>query len=98
MRIPRKKKKQIPLGLYCYEATSPMKWFGDGTYGYEIKRCPFYGYIKYKDIPENQRPRWIDDEYLKEYGESEVGWCRLVKSDIDDQCKNCGERYGKMYQ
>jgi hypothetical protein len=95
MRIPRKKKKQIPVGLYCYTATSGMKYFPDGSYGYEIKRCPFYGSIKIKDIPVKDRPKWMDDEYVKEFGEREESWCRLVKTDVMDQCKSCGERYGK---
>lgn len=43
-RIPRKKKKQIPVGLYCYTATSGFKKFKDGTWGYSIKPCPFYAY------------------------------------------------------
>lgn len=41
-RIPRKKKKQIPEGMYCYKPTSGWKKFPDGRYGYSIKPCPFY--------------------------------------------------------
>jgi hypothetical protein len=98
MRIPRKKKKQIPLGLYCYKQTSGWKVFPDGTTGFSIERCPFYGWIKYKDIPKKDLPDWIDDEFLDEFGEREMPWCRLVKTDIMDQCKSCGERYGKDYR
>ena len=42
IKVPRKKKKQIPIGMYCYTATSGFKQFGDGSYGYTVKPCPFY--------------------------------------------------------
>lgn len=42
MRIPRKKKKKIPTGMYCYTITSDFKQFKDGSYGYTVKVCPFY--------------------------------------------------------
>lgn len=42
MRIPRKKKKQIPTGMYCYKATSGWKYLKDGKYGFTVKLCPFY--------------------------------------------------------
>jgi|LakMenEpi03Aug12_release.lakeMendotaPanAssembly.Ray.scaffolds.fasta_scaffold05256_12 hypothetical protein len=41
-RIPRKKKKQIPEGFYCYTQTSDFKKLKNGKYGYTIKECPFY--------------------------------------------------------
>ena len=91
MKIPRKKKKQIPEGMYCY---TPIR-FDWSTGIYHIKLCTFYGQIKIKDIPVNQRPNWMDDEYVSQYGENEESWCRLIKTDITDQCKSCGERYGK---
>ncbi len=97
MKIPRKKKKQIPKGMYCYEATSGWQEFPDGGYGFTVRVCPFYIRKKYKDIPENQRPNWLDDEFIEEHGDSTTGWCRLIKGGIDDQCKSCGERYGKLY-
>ncbi len=75
-----------------------MQHFPDGTYGYTIKVCPFYGHIKIKDIPQKDRPKWMDDEYVSEHGEIEESWCRLVKTDVMDQCKSCGERHGKLYR
>jgi hypothetical protein len=36
----------------------------------------------------------MDDEHVEEYGEKQEGWCKLVKTDIDDQCKSCGLKYG----
>ena len=42
MKVPRKKKKQIPKGVYCYKATSGFMTFPNGNYGYKIKCCPFY--------------------------------------------------------
>ena len=95
-RIPRKKKKLIPKDTpYCYTPTSGFKDLGDGRYGFTTKVCPFYSYIKIKDIPLKNRPKWMDDEYVAEFGEKEEAWCRLVKFEIDDQCKSCGERYPK---
>lgn len=39
MKVPRKKKKQIPKNIpYCY---TPIK-FDMKTGGYHIKTCPFY--------------------------------------------------------
>lgn len=90
MKIPRKKKKQIPEGLYCYKATSGFKKFKDGSYGYSIKQCKFLSSIKIKDIPLNNRPQWMDEEFVREFGEDYEMWCKLVKTDILDQCKSCG--------
>lgn len=45
MRIPRKKKKQIPKGYYCYTPTSGFKQLKNGKFGYTIKSCPFYKHI-----------------------------------------------------
>lgn len=41
-RLPRKIKKQIPKGMYCYTATSGFKELDCGKYGYTIKPCTFY--------------------------------------------------------
>jgi hypothetical protein len=95
-RIPRKKKKQIPVGFYCYTQKSGFKYFKDGSYGYEIKTCHFYGHVKYKNIPKDELPNWVDEEYLEEFGDKTSSWCSLIKSDIMDQCKSCGIKYGKL--
>ena len=42
MRVPRKLKKQIPNGMYCYTSTSGFKILKSGNYGYTIKPCLFY--------------------------------------------------------
>ena len=84
-RIPRKLKKQIPLGLYCYKGLR----FDWNTGDYYIKNCVFYTHIKNKDKPIEQQ-----DELDKEYLEECVGCCKLVKCEIDDQCKCCGWRKG----
>lgn len=85
-RVPRKLKKKIPKGLYCYTGIN----FDYSTGIYHTKPCPFFEYKKHKDIPINQRPDWMDDEYVAEFGEESDGWCKLLKFDIDDQCKSCG--------
>lgn len=43
-RVPRKKKKKIPKGHYCY---TPMgvKYTEKGFPKYKIKPCPFYKYV-----------------------------------------------------
>ena len=95
-RVPRKKKKLIPKDTpYCYKATSGIIHPEDGGLPYyTTKTCPFYGYIKIKDIQVKDRPPWMDNEYVEESGEEETSWCKLIKCDIDDQVKECGERYG----
>jgi len=95
-RIPRKKKKEIPEGFYCYKATSGFKDLGKGKWGFTVKECNFYQRIKIEDIPENNRPHWMDDEYIDEFKGNTMGWCKLIKSNIDDQCKSCGLKYGKL--
>lgn len=82
-RVPRKKKKQIPKGLYCY---TPVKFTDEG---YKIKLCPFYKNIKIKDIPLENRPKWMDEEYVSEFGDKFESWCSLLKVDVLDQCKSC---------
>jgi len=67
-----------------------MKYFKDGSYGYSIKLCPFYTWKKLNDI----KPDYLDEEDLKKCGEEEVGYCKLIKYEIDDQCKSCGLKYG----
>ncbi len=95
-RVPRKKKKQIPKDTpYCYTPISGMIYPKDGGLPYyKIKTCPFYDYIKIGDISVKDRPRWMDDEYVSDFGDEDIAWCKLVKCDIDDQCKSCGEREG----
>lgn len=44
-RIPRKKKKQIPKGHYCYTPTSGFKKLKNGKLGYTIKPCLFYKHV-----------------------------------------------------
>jgi hypothetical protein len=85
-RLPRKIKKQIPKGMYCYTATSETKHFEDGSYGYTIKRCSFFTYVKIKDKPEIE-------EWEKEFLEEDIPWCKLVKCEPLDQCKSCGIKY-----
>jgi hypothetical protein len=91
MKIPRKKKKQIPEGVYCYTSTSGFKELSAGKWGYTIKLCDFYSNVKIKELQPQDRPEWIKDneDYV-------ISWCKLVKREIDDQCKSCGLKYGKF--
>lgn len=93
-RIPRKLKKKIPKNtFYCYTPTSGFKELKNGKYGYAIKLCPFYTWMKYKDM--YPLPDWVDKEFLDEFSESCNGWCKLGKCEIDDQCKSCGLKIEK---
>lgn len=89
-RVPRKLKKKIPKDThYCYIPTSGFKYFEDGSYGFETKVCDFYYWRKIKDL----KPPYLDEQDLEEYGEETVGYCKLIKCEIEDQCKSCGQRY-----
>ena len=44
-RVPRKIKKLIPKGVYCYRLIRYHKETGDS----EIKVCPFYEHIEYTE-------------------------------------------------
>lgn len=88
-RIPRKLKKKIPKGMYCYTLNGKtyQKWneeYQQFFPSYGINLCPFYTSIKCKDKPEH-----LQDEIDKEYPEHVDGWCKLLKYEIDDQCKSC---------
>ena len=91
-RIPRKLKKQIPKGMYCYVPTSGYKKFPNGSYGFDVKYCKFNSEIKYKDM--KPAPSWMDEEFLNEFGEVEHEWCKLIKTDVMDSCKSCGLKRG----
>lgn len=43
MRIPRKKKKKIPKGVYCYTPKG-IVW-KENTFIYKVKLCPFYKHM-----------------------------------------------------
>lgn len=72
LKVPRKKKKQIPVGLYCYTPTSDFKILEGRQYGYTIKCCPFYKHV-----------------------DGLEGHCRLLKSEITDQVKDCSINWPK---
>jgi len=92
-RVPRKLKKQIPKDtFYCYKPTSDFHYLKSGNYGFTVKTCPFYTWKAFKDM--KPLPSWIDDDYLEEFGDVENGWCKLVKCEIEDQCKSCGLKTG----
>ncbi len=95
MKIPRKLKKKIPLGMYCYKFNGKIsqKWneeYKQFLPSYGVDLCPFYTSIKIKDVPQDS-----EDEIMKEmrdeneFPEETIGWCKLVKYSIDDQCKSC---------
>lgn len=80
-KIPRKIKKQIPEGMYCYKGIS----FDIKTGIYKVKPCKKYTSIQIKNKPIEKQ-----DEIDKEYPNEWIGWCKLLKCEIDDQCKSCG--------
>lgn len=88
-RIPRKLKKKIPKGVYCYTYGKTTFDPETGYYsGYTTKPCHFYTCIKMKDIPKESEDQ-IMKELSVEYPEETIGWCKMLKYSIDDQCKNC---------
>jgi hypothetical protein len=91
-RIPRKLKKKIPKDThYCY---TPLEFPNkQNDWVYKIKLCPFYTWIKFKDM--NPKPEWCDEKDLIEYAEEDINWCKLTKLEIEDQCKSCGLKYGR---
>ena len=91
MRIPRKQKKKIPKGHYCYTYLKEIITESGDYGGYTIKLCPYLKYIPIKNM--TPKPSWMDEEFVKEYGEVKEGWCSLVKCEIEDQCKSCGIKY-----
>jgi hypothetical protein len=42
MKIPRKKKKKIPVGFYCYTFNGKTGYNKEGLPYYGIDLCPFY--------------------------------------------------------
>lgn len=78
-RLPRKLKKQIPEGPYCYKHLS----IDPVTYNQHIKSCPLFKYIQMKELP-------TQDEISKDYPEERVGYCKWLRTEIDDQMKDCG--------
>lgn len=92
-RIPRKLKKKIPKGIYCYNGIK-MDW---KTGIYKIEPCPFLGHIKIRDlilIENNLDNKEIAEEIVEEKEKEEflnytVGFCKFLKCEIDDQCKSC---------
>lgn len=78
MRVPRKLKKQIPEGPYCYKG---LKFVGNV---YHIKPCFFYQWIKRNQKP-IKRQKKVDLESPEEF----VPWCTLLHCHIDDQVKEC---------
>lgn len=92
-RVPRKLKKHIPVGVYCYvpNGKNGKKWNEEykifiPTHG--VKYCRFHGSIKVKDKPEIEE---CEEEFL----EDKVECCKLVKYEITDSCKSCSFR--KVY-
>lgn len=89
-RIPRKLKKVIPSGHYCYVPDKKRnKNRGENQGHYYIKSCKFFKWIKVKD-----RPASFHEEGDEEFAEERIQWCARVQYEIDDQCKSCGDHYG----
>jgi hypothetical protein len=99
MRIPRKKKKKIPKGHYCYQPDKKKSYKSfskDGLFTYFIKSCSFFKYRQRNQVLEHLTS--IDNKIIKESTDSEaqvflnekIGFCKLIKNEIEDQCKSCG--------
>ena len=86
-RVPRKIKKQIPKGVYCYEYIKPNLSEKGIWKGYETKPCPFGKYIKLKDSPDAKD---YTKKELDDFGDELIDWCKIAECSIDDSCKSCG--------
>lgn len=83
-RLPRKIKKQIPKGMYCYTSLGEI-WNKDGKYeGIRIKRCPMYfeNKLGFGDCKYCFK---IDGKLNGEDGN--IDFC------LDDQCKSCSFKW-----
>lgn len=90
-RIPRKLKKKIPKGVYCYVFTGKTSnvWNSDTksfVTSYHTKNCPFNCYEQIKDLPSDLIKELDEDnEFPNEY----IEYCKYLKTDIMDSCKSC---------
>lgn len=88
-RLPRKLKKKVPPGIYCYTFTGKtvMKWNEEAKQylpAHRIKICPlyFHNHLGYGDC------RFLHRITGKYNGAEDSEWdCCL-----DDQCKSCSIR------
>jgi hypothetical protein len=82
IKVPRKIKKQIPQGPYCYFHLGSV--ITETEYYVKIKPCFFYRNLKMKDLPKQ-------DKTSKKHPDEIVGFCGLLKDrlSIDDQVKDC---------
>lgn len=80
MKIPRKKKKQIPEGPYCYKCLK----YDKETFSMKVKYCSNLISIKTSNIPEQ-----FQTEIDKQYPDTIINWCKLLKSEIFDDVKDC---------
>ncbi len=99
-RLPRKIKDKIPKGVYCY---SILNIDLNQHKGFKVKPCSFYDTVQVKEQAEHFSQYNDEDDdgsgsgsedFVSEFGESFVGWCKLEKTEIDDQCKLCGIKDG----
>ena len=76
MKVPRKLKKQIPNGQYCYTAISGFVYTDDKLPYFKIRECPLY------------KEATNGEYYCKLFNKStdNVEWSML----LSDQCKVCG--------
>lgn len=101
-RVPRKIKKQIPVGVYCYTPTSEFKMLKNREFGYTIKLCPFFSYVTRKNVLNHLKyaqeilDECIDETEKQEYLNDLIGFCKYKHGEVDDQCKICSLKYGKF--
>ena len=90
-RVPRKIKKKIPKGVYCYEYLEPILSKEGNWKGYRTKPCPFSKWIPIKDSPTASE---YTKEELEDFGDETISYCKIAECEIDDQCKMCGIKDG----
>jgi hypothetical protein len=97
-KLPRKLKKKIPKGFYCYTGIN----FDLKTGIYHIKECGFAKRVIRKSVL-TQLPEW-ELEYIQEFQTQEekdtylngkIIWCTYCNCEPEDQTKSCNVNYGK---
>lgn len=86
MKVPRRIKKGIPQGVYCYTSLG-METRPDGRLLLRTKLCPFFFHNELG---------YGDCKLLVKFGDKPLnGSENEFDPGLDDQCKACGVKMGR---
>lgn len=91
VKIPRKIKKQIPSGMYCYVFTGKTSQHWNEEYktfvpAYETKCCPMWFR---NDLGYGDCKALVKIDGVLNGANDDLDFC------LDDQCKSCGIKKGR---